>query len=138
MRTYFSLCFITVDWFCLLYMVAGNEVHIVVKTDTEYEKKDSNNHFGLKCQVIGYEWSSNPSDVSIPTLTVLRRVVAILSYCVCSIHSISLQCLLLLEKELVSLGAMCAASMLKENTVLPFAGEKRDHSCIVHMAHKCV
>ena len=46
-------------------ILAGNEVHIVVKTDTEYEKKDSNNHFGLKCQVIGYEWSNNPSDVSI-------------------------------------------------------------------------
>jgi len=30
--------------------------------------------------------------------------------------------LLFLEKELVSLGAMCAASLLKEDTVLPFAG----------------
>ena len=42
----------------------GNEVHIVVNTDTEYEKKDGNNHFGLKCQVVGYEWASNPTDVS--------------------------------------------------------------------------
>ena len=42
----------------------GNEVHIVVNTDTEYEKKDANNHFGLKCQVVGYEWASNPTDVS--------------------------------------------------------------------------
>ena len=33
-----------------------------------------------------------------------------------------LQCLLLLEKELVTLGAMCAASLLREDTVLPFAG----------------
>ena len=41
-----------------------------------------------------------------------------------------LQCLLLLEKELVSLGAMCAASMLKENTVLPFAGEKQEYDCV--------
>lgn len=43
----------------------GNEVHIVVNTDTEYEKKDANNQFGLKCQVIGYEWADNPTDVSI-------------------------------------------------------------------------
>ena len=42
----------------------GNEVHIVVNTDTEYEKKEANNHFGLKCQVVGYEWASNPTDVS--------------------------------------------------------------------------
>ena len=33
------------------------------------------------------------------------------------------QCVLLLEKELVALGAMCAASLLKEDTVLPFAGQ---------------
>ena len=59
-------------------------------------------------------------------LTGLQRVVVgiILLYL---FHSISPQCLLLLEKELVSLGAMCAASMLKENTVLPFAGEKCGH-----------
>lgn len=47
---------------------AGNEVHIVVNTDTEYEKKDASNHFGLKCQVIGYEWANNPTDVSIHRL----------------------------------------------------------------------
>ena len=39
-------------------------MHIVVNTDTEYEKKDANNHFGIKCQVIGYEWTSDPSEVS--------------------------------------------------------------------------
>ncbi len=39
-----------------LVVLPGNEVHIV---DTEYEKKDSANHYGLKCQVVGYEWSDN-------------------------------------------------------------------------------
>ena len=42
----------------------GNEVHIVVQADTEYDKKDSNNHYGLKCQVVGYEWTNNAADVS--------------------------------------------------------------------------
>ena len=42
----------------------GSEVHIVVQADTEYDKKDSNNHYGLKCQVVGYEWTSNTADVS--------------------------------------------------------------------------
>lgn len=42
-------------------------MHIVVNTDTEYEKKDANNHFGMKCQVIGYEWTSDPSEVSHPS-----------------------------------------------------------------------
>ena len=36
-----------------------------------------------------------------------------------------LQCVLFLEKELVALGAMCSASLLKEDTVLPFAGEPK-------------
>ena len=51
------------------FVAIGNEVHIVVQTDTEYEKKDSNNHFGLKCQVVGYEWSSKTSDVSVLVAT---------------------------------------------------------------------
>ena len=42
----------------------GNEVHIVVQADTEYDKKDSSNHYGLKCQVVGYEWTNNTADVS--------------------------------------------------------------------------
>ncbi len=33
-----------------------------------------------------------------------------------------LKCLLFLEKELAALGSMCAASLLKNDTVLPFAG----------------
>lgn len=42
---------------------AGNEVHVSVCTDTEYEKRDGANHFGLKCQAVGYEWTSNPAEV---------------------------------------------------------------------------
>ena len=42
---------------------AGNEVHISTHLDTEYEKKDSNNHFGFKLQVIGYEWSTEYKEV---------------------------------------------------------------------------
>ena len=37
---------------------------MVVNVDTEYEKKDSANHFGLKCQVVEYEWTDQPVDVS--------------------------------------------------------------------------
>ena len=47
-----------------LVLLPGNEVHIVANVDTEYEKKDSANHFGLKCQVVGYEWSDQSFDVS--------------------------------------------------------------------------
>ena len=39
------------------------------------------------------------------------------------------QCVLFLEKELVALGGMCAASLLKEETILPFAGKSRPASC---------
>ena len=38
--------------------------------------------------------------------------------------ALPLQCLLFLEKELVTLGAMCAASLLREDTALPFAGQQ--------------
>ena len=48
--------------YCLLNN-AGNEVHISVCTETEYEKRDGTNHFGLKCQAVGYEWTSNPAEV---------------------------------------------------------------------------
>ena len=47
-----------------LVLLPGNEVHLVVNVDTEYEKKDTANHFGLKCQVVGYEWTDQPADVS--------------------------------------------------------------------------
>jgi hypothetical protein len=45
------------------YFSLGNEVHIIVNTDTEYEKRDKNNHYGIKCQLIGYEWSNDTSQV---------------------------------------------------------------------------
>lgn len=54
-----------------LVLLPGNEVHIVANVDTEYEKKDTANHFGLKCQVVGYEWTDQPSDVSLPTVSML-------------------------------------------------------------------
>ena len=41
----------------------GNEVHISVCTETEYEKRDGSNHFGLKCQMVGYEWTTDPAEV---------------------------------------------------------------------------
>ena len=103
---------------------AGNEVHISTHLDTEYEKKDSNNHFGFKLQVIGYEWSTEYSDVSIqcgmdqhnhqrtpPTIT-----------CTPPIHTTP-QCLKLLQKELVSLGAVCASTLLRDDVVLPYTEE---------------
>ncbi len=37
----------------------------MVHTDTEYDKKDFSNHYGLKCQVVGYEWTAKTTDVSI-------------------------------------------------------------------------
>ena len=48
-----------------LHLLLGNEVHISVNTDTEYEKKDANNRFGLKCQVVGYEQTIHTADVSV-------------------------------------------------------------------------
>ena len=39
-------------------------------------------------------------------------------------HISLLQCLLLLEKEVVTLGAMCAGALLKEDLGLPFPGER--------------
>jgi len=38
------------------------------------------------------------------------------------ISSVPLQCLLFLEKELTTLGSMCAASLLRNDAVLSFAG----------------
>ena len=41
----------------------GNEVHVVINTDTEYEKKEKKNHFGVKCKLIGYEWPTSGKEV---------------------------------------------------------------------------
>jgi len=46
-----------------LVLLPGNEVHIVVNADTIYEKRDNSNHFGMKCQVVGYEWTNTPNNV---------------------------------------------------------------------------
>ena len=98
-----------------LVMLPGNEVHIVANIDTEYEKNDAANHFGLKCQVVGYEWTDQPSEVSSRCCsTCVYSITPQLNFC--------FQCLLFLEKELTTLGSMCAASLLNEDTVLPFAG----------------
>lgn len=104
-----------------LVLLPGNEVHIAVSTDTEYEKKDTSNHFGLKCQAVGYEWTSVTADVSVYKCVFVQVHIDLLLSFFSLLHTLS-QCLLLLEKELVALGAMCASSMLKEDTVLPFAG----------------
>lgn len=65
-------------------------MHVVVNTDTEYEKKDSNNHFGLKCQVVGYEWTSDPSEVS-PPLSDKAKKSFLIKYRLCTHVSCS-QC----------------------------------------------
>ena len=74
-------CLVPLDWFlylvstlkliliiCFFLFVSGNEVHIAVNTDTEYEKRDKNNHFGVKCKVIGYEYSDDIKEVGIELL----------------------------------------------------------------------
>ena len=45
------------------FIFLGNEVHIAVNTDTEYEKREKSNHFGVKCKVVGYEWSADVREV---------------------------------------------------------------------------
>ena len=70
---------------CFLLSPTGNELHIEVHTDTEYDKKEDASHFGLKCQVMGFEWSAS-----------CARSLAIL------------------EKELVTLSGMCCGKLLKE------------------------
>ena len=70
---------------CFCLSPAGNELHIEVHTDTEYDKKEEASHFGLKCQVMGFEWNAS-----------CARSLAIL------------------EKELVTLSGMCCGKLLKE------------------------
>ncbi len=52
----------------MVNIFVGNEVHIVIHADTEYDKKESNNHFGMKCQVVGYEWTMKMEDVGFERL----------------------------------------------------------------------
>ena len=74
-----------------LVLLPGNEVHIVANVDTEYEKKDLANHFGLKCQVVGYEWTDKPSDVSLLLIKlghvsscIAASIAGLCTFCRCS------------------------------------------------------
>ena len=46
-----------------LVLVPGNEVNVRVVMDTEYEKHEDANHYGIRCQVVGYEWSASHKEV---------------------------------------------------------------------------
>ena len=95
-----------VDGLSLLY--PGNELHLEVHTDTEYDKKEEASHFGLKCQVMGFEWSASYT-----------------------------QSLTILEKELVTLSGMCCGKLLKECS-LPWhsgLGSRDTHTCMHTHAH---
>jgi E3 ubiquitin-protein ligase MYCBP2 len=69
-------------------IIPGNELHIEIQTDTEYDKKDTANHFGLKCQIMGFEWNASYS-----------------------------KSLAIMEKELVTLSGMCCGKLLREGTL---------------------
>jgi len=47
-----------------LVLLPGNTVNIQVVMDTEYEKHEDANHFGIRCQVIGYEWGISNKEAS--------------------------------------------------------------------------
>jgi len=47
-----------------LVLLPGNEVNIQVVMDTEYEKHEDANHYGIRCQVVGYEWGTSSKEVS--------------------------------------------------------------------------
>jgi len=47
-----------------LVLLPGNVVNIRVVTDTEYEKHEDANHYGIRCQVVGYEWSTSNKEAS--------------------------------------------------------------------------
>ena len=51
-----------------LVLLPGSEVNVRVVMDTEYEKHDDANHYGIRCQVVGYEWGASHSEVSLYTL----------------------------------------------------------------------
>ena len=68
----------------------------------------------LKC-------SDNQGWVVLPKAKSESALLLMVIFCA-TCHVLCLQCLLFLEKELVTLGAMCAASLLKEDMTLPFAG----------------
>jgi hypothetical protein len=73
----------------------GNEVIFTLETASDYVKDDRAPSYGFKCLVTGYEWYYNPGE---------------------GLHR--------LESELSFLGAMCAASLLKKDLILPPTGGK--------------
>jgi len=70
--------------------VTGSEVWFSLETASDYVKDERACTYGFKCVVLGYEWSSQPQEG-------LAR----------------------LEKEVASLGGMCAAALMKKDIVLP-------------------
>jgi len=48
-----------------LVLLPGNEVNIRVVTDSEYEKHEDANHYGIRCQIVGYEWSASHKEVNV-------------------------------------------------------------------------
>ncbi|KAL1456648.1 hypothetical protein WDU94_001361, partial [Cyamophila willieti] len=81
-------------------VLPGNEVIFTLETASDYVKDDRAPSYGFKCLVTGYEWYYNPGEG-----------------------------LLRLESELCFLGAMCAASLLKKDLILPPTGEELDEDC---------
>ncbi|RZF32322.1 hypothetical protein LSTR_LSTR001786 [Laodelphax striatellus] len=71
-------------------VLPGNEAMFSLETASDYVKDDKACQFGFRCQVIGYEWPVDAHDG-----------------------------LRLLEMELAFLGGMCAASLIKNDLVLP-------------------
>lgn len=61
-----------------------------LETASDYVKDERACTYGFKCVVLGYEWSAQPQEG-------LAR----------------------LEKEVASLGGMCAAALMKKDIVLP-------------------
>ena len=63
--------------------------------------------------------------VSVPSLhrESTDSLIYVYYICIYITNWVLLQCLLLLEKELIALGTMCAVSLLRDDTVLPFTGK---------------
>ncbi|KAI5729573.1 hypothetical protein M8J76_004011 [Diaphorina citri] len=85
------------QWPQYTIVLPGNEVIFTLETASDYVKDDRAPSYGFKCLVTGYEWYYNPGE---------------------GLHR--------LESELSFLGAMCAASLLKKDLILPPTGEELD------------
>ncbi|KAK7473506.1 hypothetical protein BaRGS_00035259, partial [Batillaria attramentaria] len=71
-------------------ILPGNEVLFSLETASDYMKDEKASFYGFKCTVIGYEWNCKPEEN-----------------------------VLLLEKELVYLGGMCSAALMRRDIPLP-------------------